>query len=448
MGNFSLNEGQELAASKLSVFLKDYQAKVDNPKRFFTLTGDPGTGKTYMIKSILPKMRKPIVCATIAHAAKIVLQDAIGDKSIECVTIAKLLGLRPIIDDETGDISFREDSSAVPVITHAKTVILDEVSMIDDETAEMILDFTSTIGIDLICIGDKNQLTPVGQEEDSMFLKNPDAELTETMRFDEKIGSITKVYKQEIQKIHNDIRPDFRCLDNLTERKDWYDLEKDEGYKFLNNPETMLGEVIERIKANPNDMHDCRVLVYKNKTVQALNDYIRAKLYNDNRQFHYGELVICNGGFTAKDPKNGNLVPLMHNGEILRVDEAVEVEVEGIPCLSLSFIAKNTQGLLVPVVKNTHVARACYNAKLNELRENAKRDRRQWSKFYAFKDKFAVFDYGNVVNAHKAQGASINHVYVAEGEIMGIQKASLKNKYQALYVACSRARKSLTIYKR
>lgn len=445
---FTLNEGQASAASQLVSFINNSYDRRNNPRRFFTLTGDPGTGKTYMVKSILHHLRQPLICATVSHAAKNVLKEAIGDEKVNCVTIAKLLGMTPTIDRETGDLDFKPNKQAIPEIIGKQTIILDEVSMIKDDIAKMILDFVEVQGADLICIGDKHQLAPVKQANDSLFLSRPDANLDQTMRFDERIGAVTSIYKEEIQKIHNDIRPNVRCLDKATKRKDNFDKENDTGVRYTNDIKKMLEEVIGRFKADMSNIYNCRVLVYKNNTVKTLNNYIRKRLYTTEAQFHKGEIVINNGGFEAFDHKVRKNVSIIHNGELLRVDEYEPITVENIPCYSLSFLNKDTEGLLIPVVQDTHVARSMYQAKLQELADNARRDRRQWDMYYDFKNKFATFDYAYAINAYKAQGSSIDHVYVAEGEIMSIHKASMKNKFQAMYVACSRAKKSLTIYKK
>ena len=66
--NFVLNDGQQEAAAKIVDFL---HGKIDQP--YFTLTGGPGTGKTFMLNQALRDSKLPLnnfSGATIAHAAK------------------------------------------------------------------------------------------------------------------------------------------------------------------------------------------------------------------------------------------------------------------------------------------------------------------------------------------------------------------------------------------
>jgi hypothetical protein len=44
------------------------------------------------------------------------------------------------------------------------------------------------------------------------------------------------------------------------------------------------------------------------------------------------------------------------------------------------------------------------------------------------------------------QGQTLNNVYVCEGEVMGVGPLTWKQKFQALYVAMTRAKEKLYIY--
>jgi superfamily I DNA/RNA helicase len=72
--------------------------------------------------------------------------------------------------------------------------------------------------------------------------------------------------------------------------------------------------------------------------------------------------------------------------------------------------------------------------------------RAAWHRYYAFTEQFAVFDYCYAVNLYKAQGQTLNNVYVCEGEVMSVKPLTWKQKFQALYVAMTRAKEKLFIY--
>jgi ATP-dependent exoDNAse (exonuclease V) alpha subunit len=78
-------------------------------------------------------------------------------------------------------------------------------------------------------------------------------------------------------------------------------------------------------------------------------------------------------------------------------------------------------------------------------REKAK-NTHHWTEYKNFIDSYAKFKYSYAVSVHKAQGASIKNVYVFEGEIMGVKPISIKEKFQSLYVATTRAMHRVYIF--
>jgi hypothetical protein len=69
-----------------------------------------------------------------------------------------------------------------------------------------------------------------------------------------------------------------------------------------------------------------------------------------------------------------------------------------------------------------------------------------WAKYHDFKESFAVLRAAYCSSCHKAQGLTINTIGVMEGEIMSMQKLSLKHKLQSLYVALTRPKQELVIF--
>ncbi len=116
-----------------------------------------------------------------------------------------------------------------------------------------------------------------------------------------------------------------------------------------------------------------------------------------------------------------------------------------IPCLSVKFKDFHTDTNMV-VVRDTEEALTRYNDLKNEFLSRAQYDSRQWVFYYKFVDSFAYFDYAYSVNTYKAQGQTLHNVYVMESEIMDVKPLTLKQKFQALYVAMTRASKNLYIY--
>jgi len=433
----TLNTDQELAANKIVDFI---EGRLDIP--YFTLTGGPGTGKTTMLKEALSRTHYHLFdrsAAAVAHAAKNVVCDAF-DSSIPCYTVAQWLGQK-MIYSENGEITFVKDKKVVPRLKTSKIAILDEASMINDELYDEIMQIVYVNGIKLIALGDVRQLPPVSQSHDSKFFSKIDAELTLPMRFLGPIADLTTVYKDEIDAINKGYVGDVFALNSKTNRKDNYDLSLNSGYYFKNNIYSLVEQISDEIKSNPDDINFSRVLAYKNVTINLLNNNIRKYIYGKHLdQFECGEIVISRGEFSE------NKSPVIHNGKILKVENTMDViGPYEIPCLSLKFKDFYTPANIV-VVKDTEYAGKRYNSIKNELLENAKRDSKQWAFYYTFIDSFAYFDYGYSLSVYKSQGQTLNNVYVIESEIMGVKPLSLKQKFQALYVAMTRASKNLYIY--
>lgn len=441
----TLNKEQQQAADDIKKFINSS----DSIGKVFTLTGGPGTGKTFLLKEAIKDFKGVIFGGTVSHAAKNVLQDSLGE-DISCFTVAQLMGMQMIIKDD-GTIKFSPAKNAQKAIKGAEILILDEVSMIEDTMFEMILRETELYKIKLIAVGDKYQLPPVEQDTDSKFFEKIDSELIKPMRFRGAIQNLSSLYKDQIKKINDGEAFDKWVLNNETQRVS--ELDSDEnGYMFTNDIHRVINDAAKEIKYNSDDMNFARILAFKNESVKVLNDCVRQKIYGDNLgQFEFEEIVICNGGYTysARDGSSYNKVPILYNGQILRVEAWKDIKRGpfDIPCLMLKFVNFSPVGQFpIYVVKNSEEAMLKYHNIKKTLQENALREPKQWIKYYSFISSFAYFDYCYAQNLYKAQGATLNNVYVCEGEVMGLKPLTWKQKFQALYVATTRAKQKLVIH--
>jgi hypothetical protein len=433
----TLNQDQEVAANQIVDFI---EGRLDIP--YFTLTGSPGTGKSFILKEALSRTSEYTFnrsAAAVAHAAKNVLSDFFDD-SIPCYTVAQWLGMKMIYSD-TGEITFKRDKKGDAKLLNSKIAVLDEASMIDDELYDEIMQIVYDRNIKLITIGDICQLPPVKQNHDSKFFNKIDAELTIPMRFVGPISDVAAIYRSEITDINNGYGGDAFALNSKTNRVDDYDFTLQSGYRFKNNIYELVEQIGEEIKSNPHNLNFSRALAYKNITIDILNKNIRKYIYGTYLdQFEPGEIVISRGGFTV------NKTPIIHNGKILKVEKVMEIMGPyDVPCLSMQFYDFSTSANIV-VVRDNEQATARYESLKAEFLKNAKNDSRQWAFYYNFIDSFAYFDYCYSLSVYKSQGQTLNNVYVIENEIMGVKPLSLKQKFQALYVSMTRASKNLYIY--
>lgn len=279
------------------------------------------------------------------------------------------------------------------------------------------------------------------QNHDSKFFENIGAELTIPMRFLGPISDIAKIYKNEINDINEGYSGDRFALNTHTNRQSNFDYTLQSGYYFNNNIFELVEQASAEIKANPDDINFSRILGFKNATIDLVNKEVRRYIYGEYLdQFEKGEIVISRGGFNI-----GKQI-IIHNGKILKIDDTIDiVGPYDIPCLSLKFHDFIPEGNVV-VVRNNPEALNLYEKQKNYFLDKAKSDSLQWGHYYKFIDSFAYFDYAYSVNTYKVQGQTLNNVYVLENEIMSIKPLTLKQKFQALYVAMTRASKNLYIY--
>ena len=423
------------AATCIKVAAKDSLYVIEN----FTVTHN-----TFMLREALYRVNKHMMdrsAAAVAHAAKNVLNDSLGG-SMPCYTVAQWLGMKMTYSD-TGEVQFKPNKKAIARMRGYGLNILDEASMIDDYLYDEIMNIVTAYNIKLIVIGDVYQLPPVGQDHDSKFFDNINARLTIPMRFSGPISNIATVYRTAIKEINDGYIGNISALNERTSRADDWDTTEETGYRFKNDIHELVEQVAEETKNHPLDLNYSRMLAYKNNTVNLLNKNVRLYIYGKHsQQFEHNEIVISRGGFTK------DRTPVIHNGKLLRVKDAIPIMGPyNVPCLSLQF--KDFvpyDNVAIPVVEYTDEAEAIYNETKTKLFEYARRDPKQWVHYYKFIDSFAYFDYAYSVNVYRAQGQTLRNVYVLEGEIMGVKPLTLKQKYQALYVAMTRATKNLYIY--
>lgn len=429
-----LNKEQQKAAIAIQKFLSQPFQK----NSYFTLAGPPGSGKTFMMDHALSGYHG-LQGGTISHSAKNVLNSSFTNTTIDCYTVAQLLGMKMKADSE--EVQFIVSPKSIPAIKYGATLVIDEVSMINDYLYNKIMNIVNNQRVKLIAVGDPFQLPPVGQEHDSRFFSKIDAELVQSMRFGGEIGESAVEVRNVIQAISEEKDFNRYILDDKFLTSPTHMSADGKGYRFENDIFKLVKTVAREIDDNSDNINHARILAYTNKSVKLLNEGIREYIYgNDPDQFEFNEIVISKGGFA--DVKNR--VPIVHNGELLRVTNiSYGVGPYDVPVVYLEF-SKDFKKQ-IPVVQDNEYAKEKYNEVLAYRYKMAK-EYNQWPAFYEFKHSFAEFDYAYATTLHKAQGMTLNKVYVLEGEIMGMSKLNWKQKFQALYVAMTRAKDELVIY--
>lgn len=141
-----LNKGQADAF----MILKDF-IETSGSDDMFVLKGYAGTGKTFLIKKFLQEVvrskpgAKIAVTAPTNKAVAVLESKAVFSGNIRYATIHSLLGLTESIDAR-GNVTFTSKGNN-STITNYKYLIVDEVSMLQDELFHMIAKYSKSIKI-------------------------------------------------------------------------------------------------------------------------------------------------------------------------------------------------------------------------------------------------------------------------------------------------------------
>jgi ATP-dependent exoDNAse (exonuclease V) alpha subunit len=159
-----LTEGQAIALDSVLKFL------ANRSDRTYALFGYAGVGKTFLTKLIIEHCHKKdlkVVLAAPTNKAAKVLSQTTGE---EAITIAKMLGLRPKIDQTTGKEIYTRDPDAKTInLENYDLVILDETSMIGSELMTLLSEQLTLFSAKFLFLGDPAQLPPVGEEKSPVF---------------------------------------------------------------------------------------------------------------------------------------------------------------------------------------------------------------------------------------------------------------------------------------
>lgn len=449
-----LTPDQQIAVDAIKDFLKDPNEDI------FTLTGVGGAGKTTCIREAI-RGQSNVIGATISHSAKFVLGESLNGIA-NCITVAQLLGLKQIINEE-GEISFLPKAynpdRPLPV-AQARILVIDECSMIDAETFKQIVSMKNDY-CKVIFMGDAFQLPPIEGKNDSVTFDFTKAELNIPVRYTGPLADLGQRIRDEIEKINNDegatrnLINDWQMSELDNDARTSHVNEDGSGYIFLNDIDDAVRIALKSFK-DDEDPEAMRMIAYRNSSIEKINNVMRAQLYcdgdedemDDIPQFMPGELVICNGGYSVQNEKMRFPHRVIYNNQTFKVKGTLPVMGPNeIPSLSMDLEPH------VPVPDGCGIycldweeGRYDFFTINNQLKNNAKEDGRQWSAYYNFKGQWVWFEYAYALNSHKSQGRTFTDAIIFEKDIFTVKKSTLKSKLQALYVACTRAKRRIYIY--
>jgi len=306
---------QELVLNKLKNFVLDDSSSKIN--KFFLLTGEAGTGKTFIITRLLslPELNEMKIAVTgCTNKAVGVLENSFHNTplfsnsteerlkpnnkketegNLNFLTIHKLLQIKRKIDTH-GEEIFESTIDENNIKIHSKSIfyynliIIDEVSMLNKDMTLQLLRLQSKIKGKIIFLGDKAQLPPVKESESHIFelanTKIPNYALSQIMRSGDQIINFVKSIRKLIE--DHDHKVPFKKLatppDGQDTRITLFRKEEDWLQSYLDN----------------NQQTDQIILCYTNRRVDMLNRKIRKNLFKTEQDGYVsGEKIIFNNGY-------------------------------------------------------------------------------------------------------------------------------------------------------
>lgn len=428
----SLTPSQQQAFEKMVAF---WQGK----ETYFRLTGFAGTGKSYLIAHLVEYLCqleiKICLCSPTNKSVKNLKQFlSQRDLNLEPITLARLLKLHPEVNLATGKEEFVQSETSLE-ITDYDLIIVDEYSMLSRENFQLLDSEISGSSVQVIFVGDRAQLPPVN-EEISIVVTHPpirqEAVLTEIVRYEGEIARVAEQIRSN-QQWQTRLYPFETTADGTIVRlpeKQWLDkaIELFQAEEFLENSDYV------------------RLLAWRNATVDKYNKAIRKAVYGrDVPPYIIGDRLIAKKPIFRANPSRRRWDIVADNSEEmlvigepqLTVSESLGWESFKIPVrlesgrpLTLDLLTEKAEKVRKKELKK--MAAAAKQARADGELQKAKQ---LWKLFYELEKLFDNATYAYCLTCHKAQGSSIDHVFLYAREMVRCAE-----KQQILYTALTRAR--------
>jgi exodeoxyribonuclease-5 len=455
------------------------------------LKGYAGTGKTFLVKRIIeyittiyPNRRIAVTAPTNKAVHVLSKNSPFTDESavfeewnapeerIVFSTIHKLLGLKEKITS-SGEQKFV--SSKDTSILEYKYLIVDEVSMLNDEIFLQLMKFEGKV--QFIFMGDPAQIPPVGKEHCIPFMETypmlPKRKDNVPTRISLKKLELKEIMRQKGE--HPIIRISMLLRENLDklnpiEYKTC--LTKDnKGIVIINSATDRhkIRKVIDlyfHSKQYKENIDFIKIIAWRNKTVKYLNQIVRESLFGkDCDRFNIGDKLIANAALFSRSPS--------------RWGEGFEYQVKAYT--SEEFIIEKKEKMhksFTEFVKNSPIAsfegdfwklivlslnsnedlpcrttlyvvhEDCvkdYNNRLAALKAHATSNRciNSWRMYFNMLKWNDNVIYNYAITAHKSQGSTYNNVILIEEDLDFNMNIIERNRIK--YTAYTRAKDKMYV---
>ncbi len=418
-----LTKAQQQALLKLKSFLRSNHT-------FFRLSGYAGTGKSFLICHLIEWLDSLdfefVIAAPTNKAAKSLMQVAMSiGINIEVKTVAQLLGQQPEINEETGIEEFTSPGDAE--FDDYDVMIIDEFSMINRSNfAEIVQAIAVTIDTKVIFVGDEAQLPPVKEQQPIVAVSE---HIDDTATLNEVVR-----YEGEIAVVAEQIRSDSQYSRRM------YPFQTSEDQTVVCQPrEQWLETVTQYFKSQEykNNPDYARLLVWRNKTAAAANRFVRSRLWGkDAPIFVPGDRLISRKPLFRPRPgqkgKNKWGVLINNSEECSVIDQPTikQLSFDKISYQYRSVPVKTDAGFVVNLSILTEQGERLRNEQIKSYVEQ-----KQWHKYFDLSRTFDDVTYAYSLTVHKAQGSSIDYVFLDTEDLPGCPDLQ-----KILYTALTRAK--------
>lgn len=467
----SLNSDQKTAFDDLRDFICD---KGDDS--VYVLKGWAGTGKTYCVSVLVRYVLEVIhpthnwyriaVTGPTNKSVRVIKKTSgLRNPRVTFQTIHKLLGLTERITKD-GQQEFVNQGEFQPKIKTVKLLVIDEVSMLNDDLFQQILKYRDKIKI--ICMGDPAQIPPVGRPDCIPFRE----ELASGYRI--KTLNLKQIMRQKkdnaIIESSVAIRSDLGRSKNPVEPVSKINA-KGEGIEFLNlNCSETRREFSDRLAKYfrtddfKKDSEYAKVIAWRNKTVATMNDVIRRVIYGDEA---LGSKILVGEKLIANNPIIQGETILLNTNEEFTVDSFtiknhdLRYQISDHPDADpLAITLKYYDTIVSYLDDEDEIIRVNIQilhedsedefkklANIFKLRAIEKKGKdKSWIIYYNFLRKYADVNYGYCITCHKAQGSTYNTTFVLEDDIDANLDVVERNRIK--YTAYTRASRKVYVLKR
>jgi len=449
--SFQLGGDQLLAIETVKKFLKSSDIAI-------SISGFAGTGKSTITKEIVNYLNDEyisyVLCAP-THIAKLVLEQFTEEEGI---TLHKLLALTPdieILNLDFKDLKFLTNNK-ISLFPAKGVVICDESSMVNDELFDLLIMKAHEYFAKIIFVGDEKQLRPVTALTHSKVFNLPN-----------KI-TLNKIYRQSSESGLVPILPVLR--ERIIDR--FYDSIGTKGSLTCHTDmRDFFSKIIPafRIAIENKDILETKVLAYTNDRVGVFNRKVKEIIFGLENEYSKSEFLTCyenlefnNMNFwnsmtyiVVSDPVKISIeIPYFMSlpGYRLNLYDAAN-DVTGYVCILSKYISKEYLDSLCFVIESTRLDAI-------ELKRRRSRDAsKRWRQYYEIINSFASpmdlyfdnrlirkksFDYGYACTIHKAQGQTMNDVFIDMKNVSICRDPDELRQLQ--YVSVSRAKNNVFIY--